>query len=130
MQMVGQKITAIGHDGGNRDLDLRIVDGLRDLTSDVAKKRPDSRSPYDGQEKLPDAFSRAESTRKNAGKQDLEKDHCCSVVQKTLSLDNDREPFIHVEGFEDGEDGNRIGGRDDGPEQKRDQKGQTNHPVN
>ena len=85
----------------------------------VPQCRPESSSPYDCQEKLPDSLSRAQPARNDSSEQDLENDHGRPIVQQTLALNNDGKPLIHSEVFEDGEDGNRIGCRDDRPEQQR-----------
>src|SRR5207244_2573232 len=112
------------------DLDLRIVNRLRHLARGVPQYRPESSSPYNGQEKLPDSPSRAQPARNDSSEQDLKNDHGSPIVQQTLALNNDGKPFVHFEVFEDGEDGNGIRRRDDRPEQQRYQNRYTDHPVN
>src|SRR5205814_2100297 len=78
MQMIGKKIAAVGNDGGNGDLDLRIIDRLRDLARRVPQCRPENRSSYDSPEKLRNSISRAQSAGESPGKYDLEQDYRCS----------------------------------------------------
>src|ERR1700730_1150553 len=118
-QMISKHITAVGNDGGESDLDLRIVDRLRDLARRVPQRKPENRSPYDRQKKLTDSLSSAQSACNDANKQDLENDYRRPVIQEALALNNDRKPLIHSEVFEDGKHGNWVRSRDDGAEQER-----------
>ena len=54
MQVIGKEITAVGNDCGESDLDLRIVNRLRNLARGEPQYRPESSSSYNGQEKLPE----------------------------------------------------------------------------
>ncbi len=113
MQVICEQITAVGNDGGQGDLNLRIVDRLCDLASCVPHTKPENRSPYDCQEKLPDSFSSTESAGNHSSKQNLENDHSRPVIQQTLTLNDDRKPLVHLESFEDGKHGDGICGGDD-----------------
>src|SRR6267143_5346983 len=120
MQVIGKKITAVGNDGSKSDLDLRIIDRLSDLARHVPQCRPEHRSSEDCPEEQRDSLSRAQATRNDASKQDLENNHRRPVIQETLTLNDDREPLLHSEVLEDGKYGNRICGRNDRPKQQRD----------
>src|SRR5207302_5108483 len=75
---------AVCNDGGQSDLNLRIIDRLRDLASRVPHAKPEGRSPYDCQEKPLDSHSSTESAGNHGSKQNLENDHRRPIIQKTL----------------------------------------------
>lgn len=80
--MIRKEITTVGNDRGESDLDLGIVNRLRNSARGAPQCRPESSSPYNGQEKLPDSLSRAQPARNDSSEQDLKNDHGSPIVQQ------------------------------------------------
>ena len=56
VQMIGEQITAVGNDGGQSDLNLRIVNRLRDLASRVPHAKPIAAPPTTAKRNCPIPF--------------------------------------------------------------------------
>src|SRR5215472_2662580 len=88
VQLIGEKIAAIGDDSSEGDLDFRVIDPSRQPACDIANQGTQNSTSDDCQEELFHPFHDTEVSRDDADEDDLEQSCGGTVIQQTLALDD------------------------------------------
>src|SRR5258708_7401420 len=103
MKMMGQQVAAIGDDGGQRNLNVRVVNVFRNPADQVSEAESQNSPAGHSQQKTAHALQNARISREIGRQQDLKQHHGGAVIQQAFTFNQKRQPLVHPQVFKKGQ---------------------------